>query len=403
MTRIIFIFIGCNNITMMERVRLLYRAEPYKIFFIIGGLCSILGVGQWISFYFGFSSEYPIKAHSMLMILGFLFSFVTGFLMTAVPRMTGTALAFMSEKVFASSLLFIFMSMNFFGFFEFAHLISTVLFIFLIVYFSKRKMQMRGRELPTGFIFIPFGLACGLFGSAFLYFESRGITSLSGVGRLLLYEGFVLNLIIGLGSRLIPMLTRKTNALSPAEQNHLSHRIYFMQAFLINGSFFIEEFLSKEFGIFIRCLVMFYILWKNFHFFKPMNEFTKLGFGIMLASVSFPLSYMFTLLFPENRIHIIHILYIMGFATLTFLVSIRVSLAHGGASLDLERTSNSILLIVATFFLATVARVLGAVFGGNNIIGWYAIAGIIFLLGLLLWINFLKSTLFERQNETEKC
>ena len=381
----------------------LFRAEPYKLLFLIGALCSAIGIGQWIFFYLGLTSEYPINTHAQLMVLGFLFSFVSGFLMTAVPRMTGTHSATKFEKATINITLLIFLILNLFGMHEISLVVSAVLFIFLIAYFIRRKLKMKSRSLPSGFLFIPLGLVSGLSGSLLLCLSNQGMPNLVGLGKLLLYEGFILNLIIGLGSRLIPVLTRKTVALSPAEIDELTNRLFFIEALVFNLSFFIEEFLNVRFGILIRFVVMGFVIYKNFRLFKPMVERSKLGVGISIASLTFPLCYFLILIFPLYRAHIIHLLYISGFATLTFLVSVRVSLAHGGASLDLERTSNSIFVLVGAFLLASVIRVLGPILGGNYIIGLYAGAGSLFLLGLLSWWLFLRFTFVEGSDDVEKC
>ena len=112
-----------------------FRSEPYKGLFILGALCSIVGVGQWILFYLGVIAEYPIKAHSQIMILGFVFSYVSGFLMTAVPRMTGTQSASLVEKSIASSLVLLFMMCSLLGHDRFTFLVSTGMFTFLISFF----------------------------------------------------------------------------------------------------------------------------------------------------------------------------------------------------------------------------------------------------------------------------
>ncbi len=380
-----------------------FRSEPYKGLFILGALCSIVGVGQWILFYLGIIAEYPIKTHSQIMILGFVFSYVSGFLMTAVPRMTGTQSASLLEKSIASGLVMLFMICSFLGHDPFTFLVSTGMFTFLISFFVRRKLKMKDRELPTGFIFIPLGLVSGLTGSVLVLFSNFGFISVLALGKLFLYEGFVLNLIIGLGSRLIPVLTRKSMALSPAEVNELSHQMFFTEAVVFNGSFLIEVFLSSELGILIRALTMSFVLLKNFRFLKPMSEKSNLGISISTAAFMFPLSYFLILFFPTYKMHLIHILYIAGIASLTFLVSVRVSLAHGGANLELEKSANAILAFFFAFLTATVFRAIGPLFSGELILHFYALAATFFLLGLFIWGLFLRTVLFMGGCDSEKC
>ncbi|MBK9294766.1 MAG: NnrS family protein [Oligoflexia bacterium] len=368
----------------------LLQSEPYKLLFPVGALCSAVGVSQWILFYFNWLPEYPIKVHSQLMILGFLFSFVLGFLMTAIPRMTNTHSATKLEKAFASIVVIVFLVFTILGLDKLSFIISMSLFLFLMVYLLRRIVSIESNVLPPGFIFIPFGLTSGLIGTLLTFLSNYGFIELLGIGKLLLYEGFILNLIIGLGSRLIPVLTRKSEALSPAKTNTLSNKIFLLEVLIFNGSLFLEAFFSMQMGVALRSLIMGFILYKNFHFFKPTVEKSKLGHGILIASASLPLSYFLIFIFPLYRAHIIHILYISGFVLLALLVSVRVSLAHGGASLDLEKSSSFIPILVAVLLMASLVRVLGFVFGGIYTAGLYASAGLFFLVGLLIWRSLLQ-------------
>ena len=64
--------------------------EPYQLFFISGLVMSFLGVGLWTAFQFNLVESFPMSAHANLMITGFLFAYIYGFLMTAVPKMSQT-------------------------------------------------------------------------------------------------------------------------------------------------------------------------------------------------------------------------------------------------------------------------------------------------------------------------
>ena len=64
---------------------------PYQVFFPIGIFCSILAVGVWFVQDLNWFSAPAIFIHSRLIVGGFIWSFIVGFLMTAIPRMTGTS------------------------------------------------------------------------------------------------------------------------------------------------------------------------------------------------------------------------------------------------------------------------------------------------------------------------
>src|SRR5262245_11795907 len=64
--------------------------DPYRIFFPLGILLGVMGVSIWQLYYFGITQCYSGRAHAFVQTDGFLYAFITGFLLTAIPRFTGT-------------------------------------------------------------------------------------------------------------------------------------------------------------------------------------------------------------------------------------------------------------------------------------------------------------------------
>src|SRR5438034_7409234 len=65
-------------------------ADPYRIFFPLGIVLGAMGVSIWPLYYFGLTEGYSGRAHAFVQTDGFLYSFILGFLLTAIPRFTGT-------------------------------------------------------------------------------------------------------------------------------------------------------------------------------------------------------------------------------------------------------------------------------------------------------------------------
>src|SRR5438552_15620088 len=65
-------------------------ADPYRIFFPLGIVLGAMGVSIWPLYYFGITEGYSGRAHAFVQTDGFLYSFIAGFLLTAIPRFTGT-------------------------------------------------------------------------------------------------------------------------------------------------------------------------------------------------------------------------------------------------------------------------------------------------------------------------
>src|SRR5436190_23904788 len=64
--------------------------DPYRILFPLGILLGVMGVSVWPLYYFGLTEGYSGRAHAFVQTDGFLYSFIVGFLLTAIPRFTGT-------------------------------------------------------------------------------------------------------------------------------------------------------------------------------------------------------------------------------------------------------------------------------------------------------------------------
>src|SRR5438128_6433802 len=64
--------------------------DPYRIFFPLGIVLGAMGVSIWPLYYFGITEGYSGRAHAFVQTDGFLYAFIIGFLLTAIPRFTGT-------------------------------------------------------------------------------------------------------------------------------------------------------------------------------------------------------------------------------------------------------------------------------------------------------------------------
>jgi len=64
--------------------------DPYRILFPLGILLGVMGVSIWPLYYFGITEGYSGRAHAFVQTDGFLYAFIAGFLLTAIPRFTGT-------------------------------------------------------------------------------------------------------------------------------------------------------------------------------------------------------------------------------------------------------------------------------------------------------------------------
>src|SRR5262245_36269773 len=64
--------------------------DPYRVFFPLGIVLGVFGVAIWPLYYYNFTQGYSGRAHALVQANGFLYAFVLGFLLTAIPKFTGT-------------------------------------------------------------------------------------------------------------------------------------------------------------------------------------------------------------------------------------------------------------------------------------------------------------------------
>lgn len=378
-------------------MRRLISADPYRCLFLFGFLFSIVGVSLWAIFPLGLLVRYPVVTHSQFMIMGFLFSFASGFLMTAVPRMTGTEPASSLQKLLTLALLSLLLIAGLLQHEVAGQIVSILLFLNLLTFFFSRKIKMKG-PLPAVFLFIPLGILMGLTGQILILLAGVWPGYL-GLGKMLLYEAFLLNLIAGLGSRLIPMLSKKNEALSPMSRKEPGHGLVLAEGIFFNSSFFVEAFVDIRLGIFMRALVFGLIVTRNFKIFQPMVEKSRVGMGVVVAACLIPVTYLLILIFPVFRAHLIHILYIGSLALLTLMVSVRVVLAHGGGPLEEEKVSNYITAFAGFFIVAMLFRAFVPIYFSQEAIKGFSIAAVLFMGGLLSWFIFLRKYLFKVPGE----
>ncbi|MDX9731460.1 MAG: NnrS family protein, partial [Bdellovibrionales bacterium] len=186
----------------------LLLANPYRAFFPAAWAMGIWGGLVWVLFYLG-GASYPVLAHPQSMVGGFLFGHVMGFLLTAGPRFTGTGPLKPLELVSTFSLyigLCVVSVLNDAG--GEAGLSAATLFGVMfaacgasLVLILGGRFLKRTKNPPREFIFLPMGLLAVVVGALLRAF---GVLPL--LANLLLFEAFILSLVLGIGGRLAPFL-----------------------------------------------------------------------------------------------------------------------------------------------------------------------------------------------------
>jgi len=359
------------------------RIEPYILMFSTGCLMGFLGLIFWVFFQLGWIHFYPRALHGNLMFFGFLWSFVAGFLMTAVPKMTSTSAAKLGEISFAVALVFIQTVLNVRNLTDVSAAVFLIQNLFLL-YFIVRRFLVNRKVPFFGFIFLPVAFMQSFIGVAlYFYFGDRSLFVL------LCGEAFILNLILGLGSRLIPVISRLPNALLPSESSNSDNWTWPLLTLLfVNVGYWCEIFNFRELGIIFRVFGILIAAVKLLRLFVVPVTWSYVGVGLKISVVLLVIGQILSLSFFNNILAGQHLIYIGGFSIITMLIATRVILAHGNQSLNYEISSKRISFIVLLLLLSALIRF----FVKNDVSNFLlSISALSFVFAIALWFSrFLK-------------
>lgn len=358
--------------------------EPYRILFPAGCLMGVLGVMFWLFFQFGWIHFYPRALHGNLMFFGLLWSFVAGFLMTAIPKMTSTVAANWAEISTTVVLIFLQLIFNVRNQTE----LSVVLFLFqnlFLVYFILKRFLVHRKVPFFGFIFLPMAFIQSFIGVALFFASSDRSLILLFCG-----EAFILNLILGLGSRLIPVISRLPNSLMPTEsqKQDLSWLFPSLILILINAGYWIELAGFKDIGLGFRILGVLIAALKLLRFFTKPVTWSYVGIGLKFGILMLIIGQILNFSFFGYTLAGLHFIYIGGFTLITFLIGTRVMLAHGNQSLTYEVAAPRLLIMVTLFLISAALRYVVANDITSSVL---SLSAVLFITSVGLWsMQFIK-------------
>lgn len=359
--------------------------DAYRYFFPAGWLLGLWGVFLWVLFPWGLVT-YPGLQHPEIMMGGFFLCFVAGFLMTAAPRFTGTFGPTVSEHRTSGVLIALLLVSAVWYHAIFFYSVVTALFIFLMRYMVIRFSQ-RKSEPPDSFVFLGFGLVTGLAGALVMGLSTliNMPPELRALGRLFFMQTYIMCLVVGVGSRLIPALLGF--APLPTEISVFvtpSRKIFVALGFLFVGSYVVESLVDERCGYLFRSGILSYILlvlWKIYRL--PVRKAAQ-TFAIWLAAWSILLGHWAIVFFMNYRIHILHVILVSGLALMTLMIAVRVSLSHGKHAMVLEKNSKALIVGGGLIFLAGFTR-LSASFAPHIYQSHLLYAAITWVVGLVIW------------------
>lgn len=377
--------------------------NPYRYLFPIACLNGILGSIQWIAFATGQIEFYPAQIHSNMMIGGFILLYALGFLWTAIPRFLQSPNPSQKQMqfIFGFSLL-----SPMFGLLKnpAPFYLLWLLLIFTTIQFGFSCLKNRQNNPFPSFLFVFFGFFIAaisiftlLIGS---YVELPQIAY--AIARTFFHKGFVLFLYMGIGSKLIPILT----GWEPLPGKNLG---IFLNPFFILIILVLTVGLIAESAGDITLAALLYGLTLSFVGIRHMKlnsiprEKSALSLSIWVSSWLISLSPFLLIFFPSYSSHFWHLIFISGFGLLTLFVSLRVTLAHSGQNFSQWERKFIFYCLCALVLLATVTRV-SAPFIPKVILSHYAYAASLWILAQGIWLfYFIKFTYWQPVAQDERA
>jgi uncharacterized protein involved in response to NO len=363
---------------------------PYQILFPLGILSSLLAVGVWIFQGLGLLTTPAIFIHSKLIIGGFLWAFIVGFLMTAIPKMTATVSCRAYELVLAVLLTLSQMIFSWQIDSQWFYRGQIAVVLSLMIFGGRRVFQSK-KKIPVFFSHVALAMLLTIVGSVF-YLDGNNL-----MGIHLYHVGPILLLVLGIGTRFFSFLS----GLPSEFEGHSTlefwgfHGLGLLMASLLYlaGGGNTWAYLS------LSVVSLFYLVfvWKVF---RKSARPSALKIGVRVVALMIPASFLMCWIQPAFYLTWLHLLFIGCFSLITYSVATRVTLAHGAYSTDLEMKSPSLWIFVCLIILATVFRVL---YGLSDDLGrdkWLHLAATFWILAITCWCFTFAKMIFIPGDQT---
>lgn len=371
--------------------------EPFRLFFPLGVLYCLVGVGYWpLKIFHVAFTDVPAQFHTFMQVYGFMTAFVLGFLGTALPRMTETRRFSVGEllalfTLHTAVIVCVWQGADYEA--QIAFFLTIMAFLALLgSRFLKRK-----RNPPVTFVFLPLAFFSAVSGSLLLAGFYGNVSWLPlesyDIGIALTFQAYILLLLIGVGGFLIrsilgfapplPVSTEEKLILAPWQARTLF--LHFLAGIAIVASFWLEVFFHRETGLALRAVVVTLECTGQIKIHRnPVGG--KLTARALQISLWLLLVGIWAAVFApaQYTIGLMHFVLVGGFALSTFSVATRVILSHCGHGKILSGPYKPFSWAVGFMLFGLFIRV-SADFVPEDYDRHLAYAGIVWVVGLLLW------------------
>lgn len=373
------------------------KTGPYRLFFPLGILFGLIGVGHWVFWSIGWIPESPGFAHALLQTQGFLACFVVGFLMTAFPRFSGTRIAGTGDLVLSLAAALLFLVFSLMGNW-FAAELAFLGLMGVLFHFVRTRATSRTKNPPPSFLLIGFGLLQSILGPIFILASGMGTKSyaLFETGRQMLQLGFLLCAVLGVAGHLAPYLLGYAEEPGQEEAGKRSWRsglpaiaIHGMVGALILASFFFNPHYEDRmhWAAGLRAFLVAAHMMAYARIWRPLKRKTVPAFFFYLSCWAIPIGFWTAFLLPVYRVAALHVIFIGGFSLMIFSFGMIVVLSHSGKA-ALINTRLIPLRIVGVFALLALGTRFAADFFPFQYKSFIHTASGFWVLAATVWLGY---------------
>lgn len=284
-------------------------------------------------------------------------------------------------------------------------LFLSLLLLFLGLMFRRLKHQKD--TPPPGFILVGLAFLCVLTGAVIALFqpwmEESGVYWIT-LQRRLVYQGFVLLPILGIGPFILPRFFGFPSRhdfpemLAPSASWKRKAYLAAGTGVLIIASFFVETSGWLRTAHATRFGATLVYLFIEFPFRLSPRLSTAPGSSLRMAFALVVAGFIAITLFPAYRVGLLHLTLVGGFAVITFTVATRVLFGHSGDLEKLKKKNWWLLLAVGLMLLGMATRISGD-FWPKIMASHYTYGAMIWIVGVLLWCSCTLPKVFRVETE----
>lgn len=310
--------------------------EPFRLFFLLGTVASIVGVLLWPAFFRGWIGYYPLEAHARWMMLGFGGCFITGFLGTAGPRLLGAKPWTRTELVIHAATALGMMACLTCNRIPAADLLAGIWLFGVLGSMLFRFFIGRQDVPPPGLPLAILGIAgAGVSGIALSLISTLDYSLQVYVFlRLLYFQGLLWLPILGVAPYLLPRFFGKASPHSFEDSSTIPDG--WMRPFvesllaglLLIASFALEAWRPGPSGMILRTAVVVIHLTRSVPGLVAWSKVNALGLALRWILPCAAGGWLLAVIFPALRIGMLHLMFIGSAGLLMLAVATRVILGH---------------------------------------------------------------------------